>query len=172
VYALRRSLRNVPEWQWLHLQGLADTLRNEFVLYDIDVHIFFPPTMYTPGYEEENKTKPKITLKIEEDDKGLTADQAADALLKGAHTLELRPRSEEASFLPGVTAGHAHITGDILTEIFRASTRGSAKGHNWIWDSILDSIGHVSPFSHHQFSCPSGSPTILNERSSLTYVYV
>jgi hypothetical protein len=94
VYALRRSLRNVPEWQWLHLQGLADTLRNEFVLYDIDVHIFFPPTMYTPGYEEENKTKPKITLKIEEDDKGLTADQAADALLKGEHTLELRPRSE------------------------------------------------------------------------------
>ncbi|EIN05672.1 oxidoreductase [Punctularia strigosozonata HHB-11173 SS5] len=108
------------------LRGLADTLRNEFVLYDIDVHIFFPPTMYTPGYEEENKTKPKITLKIEEDDSGLTPEQAADALLKG------------------VAAGHAHITGDILTEIFRASTRGSAKGHNWIWDSILDSIGHIA----------------------------
>jgi len=39
--------------------------------------------MYTPGYDEENKTKPKITLKIEETDKGLQAGEAADVLLRG-----------------------------------------------------------------------------------------
>lgn len=66
------------------LRGLADMLRQEFLLYGIDVHIFFPPTMYTKGYENENKTKPKLTLKIEEGDEGLTAEQAADALFKGA----------------------------------------------------------------------------------------
>lgn len=39
--------------------------------------------MYTPGYEEENKTKPAITLRIEEDDPGLTAEQGALGLLEG-----------------------------------------------------------------------------------------
>jgi 3-dehydrosphinganine reductase len=65
------------------LAGLAETLRSELLLYSIDVHIFFPGTMYTPGYVEENKTKPKITLKIEETDKGLEPDAAAEALLRG-----------------------------------------------------------------------------------------
>lgn len=59
-------------------------LRQEFLLYGIEVHIFFPPTMFTKGYEEENKLKPKLTLKIEEGDDGLTAEQAADILFKGA----------------------------------------------------------------------------------------
>jgi 3-dehydrosphinganine reductase len=39
--------------------------------------------MYTPGYEVENQTKPKVTKRIEETDPGLTAEQAALALLKG-----------------------------------------------------------------------------------------
>jgi hypothetical protein len=53
------------------------------MLYGIDVHIFFPPTMFTPGYEAENKTKPKITLDIEGTDDGLSADQAALGMFKG-----------------------------------------------------------------------------------------
>ena len=63
--------------------GLAETLQSEFILYGIDVHICFPGTIYTPGYEEENKTKPKITLKIEETDGGATPDAVAKGLLKG-----------------------------------------------------------------------------------------
>ena len=43
-----------------------------------------PVTMYTPGYEEENKTKPELVLKLEESDKGLTAEQAAEGLYEGA----------------------------------------------------------------------------------------
>jgi len=53
------------------------------MLYGVDVHIFFPPTMFTPGYEEENKTKPQIVKKIESADDGLTAEQAALALFRG-----------------------------------------------------------------------------------------
>lgn len=63
--------------------GLADTLQSEMMLYGVDVHIFFPPTMFTAGYEEENKTKPQITKRIEGADDGLTAEQAALALFKG-----------------------------------------------------------------------------------------
>lgn len=65
------------------LRGLADSLRAELLLYGISVHVFMACTMFTPGYEEENKTKPKITLKIEETDGGLTAEQAAKAFLNG-----------------------------------------------------------------------------------------
>ena len=45
--------------------------------------------MYSPGYEEENKTKPKITLKIEESDGGLQPEQAAAALLQGINVTQL-----------------------------------------------------------------------------------
>lgn len=107
------------------LRGLADTLHSEMMLYGVDIHIFFPPTMFTPGYEEENKTKPQIVKKIESTDDGLTADQAAVALVKG------------------VQDGHAHITGDLITSLFRASTRGAAYKCNWFLDALFDMIGFI-----------------------------
>jgi 3-dehydrosphinganine reductase len=67
--------------------GLAETLRNELLLYDIDVHIFFPATIYSPGYEQENLTKPKITLKIEEGDEGTQPEACAQHLLDGLSLL-------------------------------------------------------------------------------------
>ncbi len=63
--------------------GLAETLRSEFLLYGITVHIFFPGNMLTPGLEAENRTKPKIVLKLEETDTGQTAEHAAEGLLQG-----------------------------------------------------------------------------------------
>lgn len=108
------------------LRGLADTLQSELMLYSIDVHIFFPPTMFTPGYDEENKTKPKIVREIESTDDGLTADQAALALFKG------------------VEKGQAHITGDLITSLFRASTRGATRMNSFVLDSIYDSIAYIA----------------------------
>jgi len=63
--------------------GLAETLHSELLLYGIDVHIYYPNTIYSPGYEEENKTKPDITKAIEEGDEGVTPEQGAAILLKG-----------------------------------------------------------------------------------------
>ena len=63
--------------------GLAETLRQELLLYSIDVHIYFPVTIFTPGYEEENKIKPALTLKIEESDGGITPESCAASLLQG-----------------------------------------------------------------------------------------
>ena len=48
------------------------TLRFELQLYNVDVKIFFPSTMLTPGYEEK-KAEPKITLKLK-GDSGLPSD--------------------------------------------------------------------------------------------------
>ncbi|KAJ4490053.1 oxidoreductase [Lentinula aciculospora] len=107
------------------LRALADTLRQEFLLYDIDIHIAFPGTMYTPGYDIENATKPKITLKIEETDPGVTGDQYAKGLLRG------------------VQNGDFHISPNLLGNIFRASMRGVAPSNNIFVDFFWSCIGWV-----------------------------
>jgi 3-dehydrosphinganine reductase len=66
--------------------GLVESLRFELALYDIDVQVFAPCTMYSPGYENEQRSKPTITKKIEESDEGLSPEQAARAMLAGVHT--------------------------------------------------------------------------------------
>lgn len=65
-------------------KGLAESLRNELILYGIDVHLFLPATIFSPGFENEQKLKPDITKKIEGPDEGLTPDQVAKELIKGA----------------------------------------------------------------------------------------
>jgi len=39
--------------------GLSETVRNELKPYGINVSILYPPSMDTPGFEIENKTKPE-----------------------------------------------------------------------------------------------------------------
>jgi len=107
------------------LRGLAETLRSELQLYSIGVHIFFPGTIYSPGYIEENKTKPKITLKIEESDEGLKPEQAAEALLQG------------------VQNGYFHIVGGLIGHLFRSSTRGATPHNNVFLDAIYSFIGWI-----------------------------
>lgn len=109
--------------------GLAECLRSEGLLYGITTHIFFPPTMYTPGFDEENKTKPAITRQIESVDEGLTAEQAAQGLFKG------------------VENGEFHITADLITSLFKASTRGSSPRGNALFDTVLDFVALVGPLS-------------------------
>ncbi|KAF8511250.1 hypothetical protein BU17DRAFT_97340 [Hysterangium stoloniferum] len=108
------------------LKGLAEGLRSELILYGIDVHCFFPCTIFTPGYEEENKTKPKITLKIEEVDSGLKPEQVASGILNG------------------VVNGYHRSAGDIITNVFRASTRGSAPSNNILIDMLLNLSGWIA----------------------------
>lgn len=68
------------------------------LLYDISVHMYFPNTMHTPGYDVEMLTKPAITAKIEEGDTPITPANAAKALLKGENThLCLRPVTKKRS---------------------------------------------------------------------------
>ena len=47
------------------LRGLAECLRNEFLLYDIGVSIFYASSMDSPGYAIEELTKPSLTRQIE-----------------------------------------------------------------------------------------------------------
>ncbi|KAJ8088177.1 3-dehydrosphinganine reductase [Marasmius tenuissimus] len=108
------------------LRGLAETLRSELLLYDCSVHICFPATIYSPGYIEENKTKPPITLKIEETDEGQTPEQVAMGLFKG------------------VQRGYFHITTELLGDIFRSSTRGATPRNNPVLDVVYGLMGSIA----------------------------
>ncbi|PPQ83161.1 hypothetical protein CVT25_005408 [Psilocybe cyanescens] len=122
------------------LRGLADTLNSELKLYGIDVHIYFPGTMFTPGYTEETKTKPEITQTIEGTD-GVTAEQAALALYKG---MALHYVVGLYSRILGVVNGNYHISGDLITDLFCASTRGAAPRNNWLLEGLYDLVAYIA----------------------------
>jgi len=104
------------------LRALADTLRSELMLYDIDVHIFFPNTMPTESLAREMETKPKITQEIEDTDTPVTPEYAAKNMLKG------------------VKQGRAHIAGDFLTQLFRVSARSASQTNNFFVDTVLSVV--------------------------------
>ncbi|RPD69274.1 oxidoreductase [Lentinus tigrinus ALCF2SS1-7] len=108
------------------IRGLAETLQSEFMLYGIDVHVAFPGTIYSPGYEEENRVKPKVTLKIEETDEGATPEVVAKIILDG------------------VRSGKFHITVDFIGNVFRSSTAGSTERNSYALDWVHGLIGYIA----------------------------
>lgn len=105
--------------------GLAETLRQELLLYDISVHMYFPATIDTPHLANENKTKPSLTLKIEESDPILQPDVCA------------------AGLLAGVQRGEFHITDTFNGNAFRTNTRGASPWNGIAKDVVYGVIGFV-----------------------------
>lgn len=65
------------------LVGLAECLRPELKPQNIRVHVLCPPEVDTPLVENEEKTSPAETKLLKHLAGKLTADEAADALIKG-----------------------------------------------------------------------------------------
>ncbi|KAJ3905633.1 oxidoreductase [Lentinula edodes] len=107
------------------LRGLAETLRSELILYDCTVHIMFPGNIDTPGYAEENRTKPKVALEVDSSDKPTAPDVLATQLIHG------------------VQRGDFHISPDILSNIFRSSTIGATPHHNVLLDGLYAVVGWI-----------------------------
>lgn len=72
------------------LKGLAESLQMELARENIHVTLVFPPDTDTPGFKEENKSKPRETQLINETSGVLSADQVAkkaiEAVRKGSFT--------------------------------------------------------------------------------------
>lgn len=47
------------------IKAPADVVRIELAPYNVNVHLFLPGSILTPGYYEENKMKPEVTKRIE-----------------------------------------------------------------------------------------------------------
>jgi 3-dehydrosphinganine reductase len=69
------------------MTGLADSLRSEVLLYqkthDLKIHLYTPAGILSPGYDEEEKTKPAVTKKIEEGDEPISPEKCVEVLLSG-----------------------------------------------------------------------------------------
>ena len=65
------------------VRGFADALRMELLPHGISVHQFYPANMDTPGYAEENKTKPVEAKMIDESAEMVTPEVAGVACMNG-----------------------------------------------------------------------------------------
>ncbi|KAF9209261.1 3-dehydrosphinganine reductase [Haplosporangium sp. Z 27] len=106
------------------LRGLVETLRNELKIYGIGVHIYYPGTMFSDGYENENKTKPLITRDIEGNN-GITSEEAAKGLFAGLYK------------------GHFAVATDFDTYFLRVASRGITPLNNIGWDYLLGLIAPI-----------------------------
>lgn len=106
------------------LRGLADSLRSELQLHDITVHLYMPAGILSPGYENEQKTKPGITKQIEEGDTPIAPEAAAALLIKG------------------LERGNYQITNDLVTDLVRVASKGPVPG-NGLVDLVYGFIGSV-----------------------------
>ncbi|KAI0382828.1 NAD(P)-binding protein [Hypomontagnella monticulosa] len=103
------------------LRGLADTLAQELLAYpqNVKVHVVYPASIGSAGFERENMTKPDVTKMIEEGDPVQTPDAVAAAAIRGL---------EKGQYFI-VTAFYGHI--------FRWSVLGGSLRNNWIVDTIM-----------------------------------
>ncbi|KAL8916229.1 MAG: hypothetical protein Q9208_008627 [Pyrenodesmia sp. 3 TL-2023] len=109
------------------LRTLTDTLSQELLFYPptstrpaVIPHCIFPATILTQAYVEENKIKPCVTLKLEEDDKGQTPEEVAEASVRGLE------RGEEM------------ITTEMIGGLVWTAAMGSSRKRGWgIWDTVV-----------------------------------
>jgi len=93
------------------VRGFSDVLRQEMKPHGIHVSVVFPPNTDTPGLHHENQYKPPETHRIEGTAKTLTADQVAQAIVRG---IERR----QAHILPSFEAWLSFLLTNGLTGIF------------------------------------------------------
>lgn len=118
------------------LRSLADGLRSEVQLYnaarrskspsssqshapfDVNVHLIFPGTILSPGFENEEKTKHPVTRELESSDPKQTEIEAATAAVKG------------------LEAGNYMTPTNWLGELMRLGTLSGSEKNNIIFDTI------------------------------------
>lgn len=108
------------------IRGLAESLKIELLLYGIGVHCYFPSTMYTPGFAEEQKGKPELTKIIEGPDEGLSPEECAKRLING------------------LEKGHTLITSDPIGHLFRNSMRGMSPISDCLLDPIFAAVATIA----------------------------
>lgn len=113
------STYNPSKWA---LRGFADTLAQEALLYPdqpVQVHVVFPGTILSPGFEREQRFKPDVTLQLEKDDPQQTPDEVA------------------RKAIAGLEAGKHYVTVGLLGEAMRWGGLGSARRNNALVDTLM-----------------------------------
>jgi 3-dehydrosphinganine reductase len=101
------------------VRAFADVLRNELQRYGINVAIFHPSNIDSPGFEQENRSKPASTRAIE-----------------GAAAL-ISPATAAAMLDDGLQRGQFHITTELMSELLRVGVNGISRANNVLLDSLV-----------------------------------
>lgn len=101
------------------VRALADSLRNEFLGFGVDVCIAYPPDTQSEGYESENKTKPAETLSISPP--------------------EVYPAAKVAKcIISGMKKGQYHIYGpDVLQNMIISNTSSTSPRTNTTLEAFI-----------------------------------
>jgi len=102
------------------VRGLGEALDAEFRHRGIRTSIVYPPDTDTPGFEQENRTKPPETARISEGIAPLPADRVADAIVRGVERDRLHVTADWQS---RVLTRLADLHGPPLRAMFRRQVR-------------------------------------------------
>ncbi|KAK2608796.1 3-dehydrosphinganine reductase [Conoideocrella luteorostrata] len=102
------------------LRGLADTLSQEVMMYpqNVKVHVVYPGTILSPGFEREELVKPAVTKLLEETDPKQTPDEVAAAAIRGLEN------------------GDYFVTVNWLGNLMRLGMLGGSFRNNWVIDTL------------------------------------
>ncbi|KAJ6446624.1 3-ketodihydrosphingosine reductase gsl-3 [Purpureocillium lavendulum] len=102
------------------IRGLADTISQEAMMYpqNVKVHVVYPGSILSPGFERENVSKPDITKILEESDPKQTPDEVAEAAIRG------------------LERGDYFITVNFLGSLMKWGMLGGSFRNNWIVDTL------------------------------------
>ncbi|KAI0881970.1 NAD(P)-binding protein [Annulohypoxylon maeteangense] len=103
------------------LRGLADTLVQELEMYPqkVKLHVVYPASIGSPGFERENMTKPEVTKKIEEGDPVQSPDDVA------------------AGAIRKLEQGQYFITSAFLGHLMRWGALGGSPRNSWLVDTLM-----------------------------------
>lgn len=109
------------------LRSLADTLHQELELYPqkVKLHVIYPGSISSPGFDRENMTKPEITRIIEEGDPVQTPDEVAEKAIRG------------------LERGYYTVTVAFLGDVLRSLSLGGEPRDNWFFDTALTCIMQI-----------------------------
>lgn len=122
------------------MRALADTLVQEVEVYngaranaknpapsaDVKVHIVFPMGILSPGFSNEQQTKPDLTKLLEEADKPQTPEEVAQISIKG------------------LEKGEYMITTMLVAALMKANALGASPRNNMVVDTILAWVSSVA----------------------------
>ena len=110
------------------IKSLSDTLAQEVLLYGdhVKIHTVFPGTILSPGFDNENRTKPAITFLLEESDPEQTPDQVAK------------------NSITGLENGDYLVTVGLLGAAMRGCAWGGSARNNWITDTAMTWITSIA----------------------------
>lgn len=122
------------------MRSLSDTLSQELEIYngarryktrnpapaaDVKVHTVFPMGILSPGFDNEEKTKPELTKTLEEADKPQTPTEVASIAIKAL---------ERGEYL---------ITTMFVGHLMKGTALGSSPRNNFVRDTLTSWVSNV-----------------------------